>query len=222
MITQYSRGGSPSRRRAGPRVRRLAELPRQAPESIKLAVRNGVPLGLPLHLRRRRGDRPARVEHKESIFLSPAVGIMCGQRARGRGVRHRPPRWRRRWARSKALRGDDRAVPRAAQARAPGAAGRRLRLPEQPDRAQRQGPRAVRQALRLLAGRGAARGHAVRRPGDGPGAARAARRRATSPTCSWCAASPPRTSACCRTRRTCSHIMQNGVFYKRADQLTAA
>ena len=218
MITQYS---PEEARAAGEQARESGvwlNCHAQAPESIKLAVRNG--FRSVYHCTYADAEAIDGAGGAQGLDLPvPRRRHHVGQRVRGRRVRHRH-RDGGEDGLGEGAAGDDRAVPRAAQARAPGAAGRRLRLPEQPDRAQRQGPRAVRPALRLLAGRGSARGHAVRRPGDGP-AGRAAD-----------AGLPGRRAG--RARRAGGGrellqdpgnllaIMQNGAFFKLADQLAAA
>jgi len=116
------RRGSPGRRRAGPRVRGLAELPRAGAGVDQAGGPQRIPVGLPLHLRRRRGDRPAGGAPGVGLPL-PRRRHHVGQRARGCRVRHRH-RDGGEDGIGPGAQGDDRAVPRAAQARAAGAAGR--------------------------------------------------------------------------------------------------
>ena len=129
----------------------------QSAESVKLAVRAGLPVHLPLHLRRRGGARPARVGQGRGLRLARPRHHLR-QRARGRGVRHRPGGGGEDGLGRRA-RGDDRDLPRDPPPRHPRAARRRLRVPQQPDRPQRARPAALRRPARLQPGRGPHRRH---------------------------------------------------------------
>ncbi len=142
------------------------------PDAVRAFIRDQagghqrLPLDPSLLLRRPGGDRPAR--RGEGLGL-PLAGRRhhVGQRPRRRGVRHRH-RDGPEDGLGEGARRDDEALPRAPQARPARAAGRRLRLPRQPDRTQRPRPRTLRRALRLQPARSAQGGHLPRRPGPRP------------------------------------------------------
>jgi hypothetical protein len=89
MITQYSQEEA---RAAGEQARESGvwlNCHAQAPESVKLAVRQRIPVDLPLQLRRRRGDRPAG--GAQGVHLPvPRRRHHVGQRVRGRRARLDP------------------------------------------------------------------------------------------------------------------------------------
>ena len=82
-------GGSRRGGRAGPRVGCLAELPRAVGRVGQDRGAGRLPVDLPLHLRRRRGARPARVGEGFRLRLARSRHHLR-QRLRGRGVRHYP------------------------------------------------------------------------------------------------------------------------------------
>ena len=213
-ITQYTAEEANAAGDAGPRVRRLAELPRPVGRVGQTGRPGRLPLDLPLHVRRRGGAGPAGVGEGPGLRLARA-GHHLRQRLRGRGVRHHPGRRRRRWAPSPRSRAWRRSTRRSASAASGPCPAATTASPTTRSGATRATSQLFVEDPRLLAGRGPHRGDPVRRRAHGPGRRCSAcspgvrRRRARG-----AAVTPPPTSGSCRTRTTSSTSSKVGRFYK--------
>ncbi len=117
----------------------------QAAEAVKLGLRHG--FRVLYHCSYADEEALDGLEaKKDEIFVAPAVGLADSAIHVGPSM-GLPPSGVERGKKIFELQTRLRA--RAAPARRAGSAGRRLRLPAQPDRPQREGPRAVRAAVRL-------------------------------------------------------------------------
>ncbi len=219
MVTQYSQEEAAA---AGEQARESGvwlNCHAQNPSSIKLAVRNG--FRSIYHCSYADAETIDLLdEAKDSIFLSPAVGIMWANVYEGAeyGIDRAMAE---RMGSVRSLEAMTVLYPELRRPRAAGAAGRRLRVPEQPDRPERPRPGAVRQALRLH--RRSRRCGPRRTTAGWSSTCRwGCSRPATSRTSSWSAARPPTDVTVLQDPENLLAIVQGGRFHKRAERLELA